>query len=63
MINRCFAFVPGIKHRDGLRSACLAISYLVNIAFVYVFVGMLSPVLRPVRSTGTSLMSSVEFTS
>lgn len=63
MINRCFAFVPGIKHLVILRSACLAISYLVNIAFVYVCVGMLSPVLRPVRSTGTSLMSSVEFTS
>ncbi|MFU0569583.1 ABC transporter [Gardnerella vaginalis] len=63
MINRCFAFVPGIKHLVVLRSACLAISYLVNIAFVYVCVGMLSPVLRPVRSTGTSLMSSVEFTS
>ena len=63
MINRCFAFVPGIKHLVALRSACLAISYLMNIAFVYVCVGMLSPVLRPVRSVGTSLMNSVEFTS
>ncbi|RIY18166.1 ABC transporter [Bifidobacteriaceae bacterium WP012] len=63
MINRCFAFVPGIKHLVALRSACLAISYLMNIAFAYVCVGMLSPVLRPVRSVGTSLMSSVEFTS
>ncbi|WP_196488939.1 ABC transporter [Gardnerella vaginalis] len=63
MINRCFAFVPGIKHLVALRSACLAISSLMNIAFVYVCVGMLSPILRPVRSLGTSLMSSVEFTS
>lgn len=63
MINRCFAFVPGIKHLVALRSACLAISYLMNIAFAYVCVGMLSPVLRPVRSVGTSLMGSVEFTS
>lgn len=63
MINRCFAFVPGIKHLVALRSTCLAISSLMNIAFVYVCVGMLSPILRPVRSLGTSLMSSVEFTS
>ena len=63
MINRCFAFVPGIKHLVALRSACIAISSLMNIAFVYVCVGMLSPVLRPVRSMGTSLMNSVEFTS
>ena len=63
MINRCFAFVPGIKHLVALRSTCLAISYLMNIAFVYVCVGMLSPVLRPVRSVGTSLMSSIELTS
>ena len=63
MINRCFAYMPGIKHLVAVRSACLAISSLMNIAFVYVCVGMLSPVLRPVKSVGTSLMSSVEFTS
>ena len=63
MINRCFAFVPGIKHLVALRATCLAISSLMNIAFVYICVGMLSPVLRPVRSVGTSLMNSVEFTS
>ena len=59
MINRCFAFVPGIKHLVALRATCLAISSLMNIAFVYICVGMLSPVLRPVRSVGTSLMNSV----
>lgn len=63
MISRFFAFVPGVKHLVALRAACLAISSLANIGFVYVCVGILSPVLIPAKYTGKSLLSSVELTS
>ncbi len=63
MIGRFFAFVPGVKHLVVLRAACLAISSLANIGFVYVCVGILSPVLIPAKYTGKSLLSSVELTS
>lgn len=63
MISRFFAFVPGVKHLVALRAACLAISSLANIGFVYVCVGILSPILIPAKYTGKSLLSSVELTS
>lgn len=63
MINRFFAFVPGVKHLVALKSACLAVSSLLNIALVYVCVGILSPVLRPIHTSHQSLMSTVELTS
>lgn len=63
MISRFFAFVPGVKHLVALRAACLAISSLANIGFVYVCVGILSPILIPEKYTGKSLLSSVELTS
>lgn len=63
MISRFFAFVPGVKHLVALRAACLAISFLANIGFVYVCVGILSPILIPAKYTGKSLLSSVELTS
>lgn len=63
MISRFFAFVPGVKHLVALRTACLAISSLANIGFVYVCVGILSPILIPAKYTGKSLLSSVELTS
>ena len=63
MISRFFAFVPGVKHLVALRAACIAISSLANIGFVYVCVGILSPVLIPSKYTGKSLLSSVELTS
>lgn len=49
MISRFFAFVPGVKHLVALRAACLAISSLANIGFVYVCVGILSPILIPAK--------------
>ena len=63
MISRFFALVPGVKHLVALRAACLAISSLANIGFVYVCVGILSPILIPAKYTGKSLLSSVELTS
>lgn len=63
MISRFFAFVPDVKHLVALRAACLAISSLANIGFVYVCVGILSPILIPAKYTGKSLLSSVELTS
>lgn len=63
MISRFFAFVPGVKHLVALRAVCLAISSLANIGFVYVCVGILSPILIPAKYTGKSLLSSVELTS
>ena len=63
MISRFFAFVPGVKHLVALRAACIAISSLANIGFVYVCVGILSPILIPAKYTGKSLLSSVELTS
>lgn len=63
MINRFFAFVPGVKYLVALKSACLAVSSLLNIALVYVCVGILSPVLRPIHTSHQSLMSTVELTS
>lgn len=63
MISRFFAFVPGVKHLVALRAASLLLSSLMNIGFVYVCVGLLSPVLRPVKSSSHSLVtSSIEIT-
>lgn len=63
MISRFFAFVPGVKHLVALKSICLSISSLLNIGLVYVFVGILSPVLRPIHTSHQSLITTVELTS
>ena len=63
MINRFFAFVPGVKHLVALKAICLSISSLLNIGLVYVFVGILSPVLRPIHTSHQSLITTVELTS
>lgn len=63
MISRFFAFVPGVKHLVALKAICLSISSLLNIGLVYVFVGILSPVLRPIHTSHQSLITTVELTS
>lgn len=63
MISRFFAFVPGVKHLVALKALCLSISSLLNIGLVYVFVGILSPVLRPIHTSHQSLITTVELTS
>ena len=56
MIGRFFAFVPGVKHLVVLRAACLAISSLANIGFVYVL--SLIHISEPTRREWLSRMPS-----